>query len=130
MHELCPVNFLILSMTLETFRSYCLSKKGVTEEFPFGEDTLVFKVAGKIFAITSFELPLSVNLKCDPERAVELRERYDEVQPGYHMNKKHWNTVNFEGAVSAGELKELTDHSYSLVVSSLPVRVRTELEIL
>lgn len=114
-------------MDLETFRKYCLSKKGVSEGFPFGEDTLVFKVMGKIFAITSFEQPLSVNLKCDPEKAVELRERYEDVQPGYHMNKKHWNTVNFEGEISVRELNEMTDHSYELVVSSLTKKLKEEL---
>ena len=114
-------------MDLETFRKYCLSKKGVSEGFPFGEDTLVFKVMGKIFAITSFEQPLSVNLKCDPEKAVELRERYEDVLPGYHMNKKHWNTVNFEGEISVRELNEMTDHSYELVVSSLTKKLKEEL---
>jgi predicted DNA-binding protein (MmcQ/YjbR family) len=114
-------------MDLEAFRKYCLSKEGVSEGFPFGEDTLVFKVMGKIFAITSFEQPLSVNLKCDPEKAVELRERYEDVQPGYHMNKKHWNTVNFEGNISVKELREMTDHSYELVVSSLTKKLKEEL---
>lgn len=114
-------------MDLEAFRKYCLSKKGVSEGFPFGEDTLVFKVMGKIFAITSFEQPLSVNLKCDPEKAVELRESYEDVQPGYHMNKKHWNTVNFEGQISVRELKEMTDHSYELVVNSLTKKLKEEL---
>jgi predicted DNA-binding protein (MmcQ/YjbR family) len=114
-------------MDLETFCKYCLAKSGVTEDFPFGEDTLVFKVIGKIFAITSFDQPLSVNLKCDPEKALELRERYDEVQPGYHMNKKHWNTVNFEGSIPVRELKELIDHSYELVVNSLTKKLRNNL---
>jgi predicted DNA-binding protein (MmcQ/YjbR family) len=114
-------------MDLEAFRKHCLSKKGVSEGFPFGEDTLVFKVMGKIFAITSFEQPLSVNLKCDPEKAVELRESYEDVQPGYHMNKKHWNTVNFEGEISVRELKEMTDHSYELVVNSLTKKLKEEL---
>lgn len=115
-------------LKLEQFRKYCLSKKGVTESFPFGESTLVFKVSDKIFAITSFENPLSVNLKCDPEQAVDLRERYEEVQPGYHMNKKHWNTVNFEGKISDIELMKLIDHSYELVVKSLSKKLRDELE--
>lgn len=106
-------------MNLEQFKKYCLNKKGVTEEFPFGEDTLVYKVAGKIFAITSFNIPLIVNLKCDPELAIDLRERYDEVQPGYHMNKKHWNTVDFEGRILDKELKIMIDNSYELVVKSL-----------
>ncbi len=114
-------------MDLEAFRKHCLSKKGVSEGFPFGEDTLVFKVMGKIFAITSFEQPLSVNLKCDPEKAVELRESYEDVQQGYHMNKKHWNTVNFEGEISVRELKEMTDHSYELVVNSLTKKLKEEL---
>ncbi len=114
-------------MDLEAFRKHCLSKKGVSEGFPFGEDTLVFKVMGKIFAITSFEQPLSVNLKCDPEKAVELRESYEDVQPGYHMNKKHWNTVNCEGEISVRELKEMTDHSYELVVNSLTKKLKEEL---
>ncbi len=114
-------------MDLEAFRKYCLSKKGVSEGFPFGEDTLVFKVMGKIFAITSFEKPLSVNLKCDPERAIELREQYEEVQPGYHMNKKHWNTVDFEGHIPARELKEMIDHSYELVIESLTRKSKEEL---
>ena len=114
-------------MNLESFRKYCLSKKGVTEDFPFGEDTICMKVAGRIFAITSYNVPLSVNLKCDPERAVELREMYEEVQPGYHMNKKHWNTVNFEGRISDRELKLMTDHSYELVVNGLSTKQKDEL---
>ncbi|MEO8664475.1 MAG: MmcQ/YjbR family DNA-binding protein [Ignavibacteria bacterium] len=114
-------------MDLTEFRKYCFAKKGVVEDFPFGEGTIVFKVGGKIFAITSFAKPLSVNLKCDPEAAVELRERYEEVEPGYHMNKKHWNTVNFEGRISQKELKQMTDHSYDLVLKGLSSKLRTEL---
>lgn len=114
-------------MNLESFRKYCLSKNGVTEDFPFGEETICMKVAGKIFAITSYDLPLSVNLKCDPERAVELREMYEEVQPGYHMNKKHWNTINFQGRISDKELKSITDHSYELVVNGLNRKQKEEL---
>ena len=102
-------------MDLESFRDYCFKKKDVTEEFPFGEDTLVFKVKGKIFAITDVETFESINLKCDPEKAIELREQYDAVQPGYHMNKKHWNTVLVDGSVSDKLLKEWIDHSYGLV---------------
>ncbi|MBX7041338.1 MAG: MmcQ/YjbR family DNA-binding protein [Ignavibacteria bacterium] len=115
-------------MDLESFRKYCLARKGVTEDFPFGEDTLVYKVMGKIFAITSFDSPLSVNLKCDPERAVELRERYEGIVPGYHMNKKHWNTVDFESGIPHSELRQFIDHSYELVVSSLPRKVKAMLE--
>ena len=106
-------------MDLDQFRKYCLNKKAVTEETPFGEDTLVYKVAGKIFAITGFEIPLRVNLKCDPERVIELREEYEEVLPGYHMNKTHWNTVVSKGRLSDKMLKELIDHSYDLIVSGL-----------
>ncbi len=96
----------------------------MTKDFPFGEETICFRVAGKIFAITSFSIPLKVNLKCDPEEAVDLRERYEEVQPGYHMNKKHWNTVDFEGRISDAELKKMTDNSYDLIVSSLTKKQR------
>jgi len=114
-------------LDLENFRKYCLNKKGVTEEFPFGEQTLVYKVMGKIFAITSFDIPFRVNLKCDPETAVELRERYEEVLPGYHMNKKHWNTVIFDGMIPEKLLKEMTDDSYDLIVKSLTSKLRDEL---
>jgi len=115
-------------MRHEEFVSYCLSKQGVTEEYPFGEQTQVFKVKGKIFAITGFEIPLMVNLKCDPEKAVELRERYEEVTAGFHMNKTHWNTVNFEGSIADRELKKLIDHSYELVISGLNKKLRDELK--
>lgn len=115
-------------MDIEEFRSYCLAKPGTTEGFPFDEDTLVFKVMGKMFALASLpERPLSVNLKCDPEKAVALREEYPCVQPGYHMNKQHWNTVTFDGSVSDNLLREWTDHSYDLIVDSLPKKVRAEL---
>ncbi len=111
-------------LKLDAFTKYCLSKPAVTKDFPFGEETICFRVAGKIFAITSFSIPLKVNLKCDPEEAVDLRERYEEVQPGYHMNKKHWNTVDFEGRISDAELKKMTDNSYDLIVSSLTKKQR------
>ncbi|PKB42165.1 putative DNA-binding protein (MmcQ/YjbR family) [Cellulophaga sp. RHA19] len=116
-------------MNIEDFRAYCLTKKGITEEFPFDERTLVFKVMGKMFALTSLErLPPQVNLKCNPERAVVLREEYDEVIiPGFHMNKKHWNTIEIE-RVSPVVLKELIDHSYDLVVSKLTKKQQAELE--
>lgn len=107
-------------MNIETFRDYCLSKKGVEETFPFDEVTLVFKVMGKMFALTSLKNELfEVNLKCDPERAVELREEYSEIRAGFHMNKKHWNTVAFEGSLSDTFLCEMVDHSYDLVVKKL-----------
>ncbi|MEM1325468.1 MAG: MmcQ/YjbR family DNA-binding protein [Bacteroidota bacterium] len=116
-------------MDIETTHEYCTAKKGVTESFPFDNETLVFKVGNKMFALMSLERrPLSLNLKCDPERAIELRAAHDEIQPGFHMNKKHWNTVNFEGNLSPKLLRELIDHSYDLIVASLPKKVQRELE--
>ena len=107
-------------MNIEQIREYCLKKKGVKEEFPFDEETLVFKVAGKIFLLASLEaIPLQINLKCNPEKAIELREEFDSVQPGYHMNKKHWNTIILDGTVPAKKILEWIDHSYNLVVSGL-----------
>ena len=114
-------------MNIEAFRDLCLSLPGTTEEFPFGEDTLVFKVAGKMFALTDIELFDSINLKCDPEKAVELRERYDGVLPGYHMNKKHWNTVLTDGSLPDKLLKELILDSYELVKAGLPKKLRETL---
>lgn len=108
-------------MNIETLRDYCLSKDGAEETLPFGPDTLVFKVAGKAFLLTGFDSdPLRFNVKCDPEKAVELREEFSCVLPGYHMNKKHWNTIVADGSVSAKQLKEWIDHSYDLVTASLP----------
>jgi len=116
-------------MDIEAFREYCLSKKGVTEEFPFDKHTLVFKVMGKMFALTGLErIPFSVNLKCDPDKSLELREFHPEIQPGYHMSKKHWNTIDFLGGLPTTMLQELIDHSYDLVVSSLTKKVKQELE--
>ncbi len=107
-------------MNIEKFRLYCLSKKGVTEEFPFDKKTLVFKVMGKMFALTGLENEIfKVNLKCDPDTAIELREKYPEVAVGYHMNKKHWNTVSFEGNLSEKLLLQMIDDSYTLVVAGL-----------
>lgn len=114
-------------MHIEAFREYCLSLPAVTEEFPFGEETLVFKVGGKMFALTDIDLFQSINLKCDPEKAVELRELYDGVLPGYHMNKKHWNTVLADGSIPDHLLKEWTKESYDLVVATLPKKVRESL---
>lgn len=115
-------------MNIEEFRIFCISKPAVTEEFPFGPETLVFKVAGKVFALTGLdEINFKVNLKCDPEYAEELRESYEEVKPGYHMNKKHWNTVNFEGNLPEELLRELINHSYELVVKSLSKSKRENL---
>ncbi len=107
-------------MNIEEFRQYALSKKGASEDFPFDEVTLCLRVMGKIFAITGLDAAsFTVNLKCDPEYAVELRERYPEIQPGWHMNKQHWNTVDFEGSLDGKLLRELIDHSYDLVAKSL-----------
>ncbi|TAJ13558.1 MmcQ/YjbR family DNA-binding protein [Marinilabiliaceae bacterium JC017] len=114
-------------MNIEELRSYCLSKKGATEDLPFDEVTLVFKVAGKMFALTTLNAELSVNLKCVPEVAIELREQFAEVIPGYHMNKKHWNTVDLTGNLSDKQVHEWIDHSYDLVVAGLPKKVREEL---
>jgi len=102
-------------MNIEQLREYCINKPGVAEGFPFGEDTLVFKVKGKIFALASLDGDLSVNLKCEPGLALELREKYSAVTPGYHMNKKHWNTVILDGSVPDKEVLKWIDHSYNLV---------------
>ena len=108
-------------MDLAQFREYCLSKPRVTEGTPFGPDVLVFKVGGKMFALTALdEMPTTVNLKCDPDLALDLRDRYEQVRPAYHMNKKHWNTVKIEGTIPDAELREMIDHSYDLVIESLP----------
>ena len=116
-------------LNIEQIREYCLKKKGVTEEFPFDDETLVFKVAGKIFLLASLEsIPLQINLKCDPEKAIELREEYDAVQPGYHMNKKHWNTIIVDGTVPSGYVFEWIDDSYNLVVAGLKKSERNMLE--
>jgi predicted DNA-binding protein (MmcQ/YjbR family) len=103
-------------MNIETLREYCLSKNNVTESFPFDEVTLVFKVEGKIFALVNLEGELSLNLKCDPEFALELRERYQAVTPGYHMNKKYWNTVSLDGTIPDKLVFSWIDHSYEQVL--------------
>ncbi len=108
-------------MDLEQFREYCLSKVAATENMPFGEGVLVFKVAGKIFALAALDgIPTKVNLKCDPDLALELRDRYEKVRPGYHMNKKHWNTVEIDGGIPDEEMRKMIDRSYELVVQGLP----------
>jgi predicted DNA-binding protein (MmcQ/YjbR family) len=117
-------------MDIESFRAYCLKKKGVTEEFPFGEAVLVFKVMGKMFALTDVETFESVNLKVDPEKGAELREAYPAVQPGYHMNKKHWNTVLMDGSLPDKLVREWIDDSYALVASKLTKREKSALESL
>ncbi len=114
-------------MNIEEFRNYCLSKPGVTEDFPFDETTLVFKVGGKMFALTDLEEEFRINLKCDPERAIKLREDYPGIIPGYHMSKKHWNTIKVNGSVEDAMLYDLIDHSYHLVFSSLPKNIKIEI---
>jgi predicted DNA-binding protein (MmcQ/YjbR family) len=114
-------------MNITFFRDYCLGKQGTSEDTPFDENTLCFKVGGKIFAIIDIVDFESVNLKCNPDRAVELREQFQGIQPGYHMNKKHWNTVLFDGSVSDKLILELIDHSYDLVFNSLPKTKRDNL---
>ena len=108
-------------MDLGEFREYCLTKPRAREETPFGPDVLVFKVAGKMFALAALdEVPTTVNLKCQPDLALDLRDRYEQVSPGYHMNKKHWNTVEIASGIPDVELRKMIDHSYELVTKSLP----------
>ena len=107
-------------MNIEMYREYCLSLQGTSESMPFDDKTLVFKVMGKMFALRGIENFESINLKCNPERAIELREKYSCVLPGYHMNKKHWNTVRVNEELSDEQILELTKHSYDLVVAKLP----------
>ena len=115
-------------MNVEDLRAYCLAKPGVEECFPFGPETMVFKVMGKVFLLTGLDdVPLSFNVKCDPDIAIALREKYDCVMPGYHMNKKHWNTITIDYGVSDNLLKEWIDHSYNLIVASFPKSLKTKL---
>ena len=115
-------------MNAEEIYEYCLRKKGVTESFPFGEHTLVFKVAGKLFLLMGLEEGNSFNAKCDPEYAIELRERHEEIIPGYHMNKRHWNTVYINGKLGDKLIRDIIDHSYEQVVKKLPKKVQEELK--
>jgi predicted DNA-binding protein (MmcQ/YjbR family) len=116
-------------MDIELLREYCLAKKGVEEGFPFDNETLVFKVMGKIFLLTGIaSQPLQFNVKCNPEKAIELRETYSFVLPGYHMNKQHWNTVICDGTANQNLLKHWIDHSYELIVASLPKKTKAGLE--
>jgi predicted DNA-binding protein (MmcQ/YjbR family) len=112
---------------IETLREYCLKKNAVTEGFPFDESTLVFKVAGKMFLLVDVDLYDAINLKCDPEKAIELREKYPAVTGGYHMNKKHWNTVQLDGSIPDTLLREWIDHSYNEVVKTLSKKDREKL---
>ena len=114
-------------MNIESLQAYCLSKAGAEETLPFGPGTLVYKVGGKAFLLTSLDAEdFRFNVKCDPDLAQELREQYDCVLPGYHMNKKHWNTIMANGSVSVKLLKEWIDHSYNLVADSLPKKLRDQ----
>ncbi len=119
---------IFVRMNLEEFRDHCLSKKGVTEETPFGPEVLVYKVLGKMFSSTGIDrIPPSANLKCDPDKAIQLRNEYKSILPGYHMNKLHWNTIILESELDDRFIKELIDHSYNLVVSGLPKTQQLEL---
>ena len=115
-------------MDLTDFCTHCLALPGAEETTPFGPEVLVYKVAGKMFALAiPEEMPTRVNLKCDPERALELRDRYEDILPGYHMSKKHWNTLLLGGRLPTALVRELIQHSYDLVVSSLPKKTREAL---
>jgi predicted DNA-binding protein (MmcQ/YjbR family) len=115
-------------MDAAALRSCCLGHAGATEEFPFGPETSVFKVAGKLFAISALDrTPLEVSLKCEPELAEQLRAGYPAIRPGYHLNKRHWNTVTLDGSLSDQHVRDLVEDSYDLVVSALPKRVREQL---
>jgi predicted DNA-binding protein (MmcQ/YjbR family) len=115
-------------VNIEEYRDYCIAKPGVTEGFPFDEKVLVFKVMGKMFALTDVDKFDGVNLKCDPDRALELRESYPGIIPGFHMDKSKWNTVTTDGSVDDNLFYELIDHSYAMVVKGLTRKLRLELE--
>jgi len=114
-------------MNIEDYRNYCLRKPGTAEEFPFDDRTLVFKVGGRMYALTDIDEFQSINLKCDPDLALQLREKYPAVLPGYHMNKKHWNTILMDGTVPDRVVYEWIDLSYQLVYDKLPGRIKTNL---
>lgn len=115
-------------ITLDEIRHHCLKKEKVTEDLPFDESTLAFRIGGKIFLLTDIDAEiLSINLKCDPQKAIELRDNYPEIRPGYHMNKRHWNTVLCEGDLPRTMILELIDHSHELVLASLPRKLRQEI---
>jgi predicted DNA-binding protein (MmcQ/YjbR family) len=114
-------------MTLNDILTFCNTLPATEETFPFDQRTLVFKVKGKMYALIDIHEPETINLKCDPEMAIELREKHDEIQPGYHMNKKHWNTVNLLGNLKESLIQEMIINSYELVIKSLPKKLRDEL---
>ena len=113
-------------MEIEYFRKYALKKKSVNESQPFGDDVIVYKVLNKIFMMMNFETPFQISLKCDPELAIELRERYSSVNPAYHMNKTHWNTVDVDGTIPLPELLKMIDHSYNLIVNNFSSKEKKE----
>lgn len=113
-------------MDIEFFREYALKKKCVSEVQPFGDDVIVYKVTGKIFMMMNFETPFQISVKCDPERAVELRERYYAIRPAYHMNNKHWNMIDMDGSVPVNEILGMIDHSYNLVVNKFTKKEKAE----
>ncbi|MDD2381047.1 MAG: MmcQ/YjbR family DNA-binding protein [Mariniphaga sp.] len=115
-------------MNIEELREYCLLKKGVTESFPFDETTLVFKVAGKMFCLTDLEDDFSLTLKNSPGKNLELRDQYQAIQPGYHMNKLHWNSIDIDGSLSDRIIKQLIDDSYRIIVENLPRKKQEELK--
>jgi len=115
-------------MNIEELRAYCLSLKGVTEDFPFDESTLVFKVVGKIFCLTDLEGDFSINVKNEPEKNIELREEYPAIKPGYHMSKIHWNTIEIDGSIPDDFIKNLIDESYDLVVMKLTKQEQQKLK--
>ena len=114
-------------MSLDHFREYCLSLKGITEQIPFDENILVFKVMGKMFALCNMMTFEYCNLKCDPEKAIKLREEFTEVTPAWHMNKKHWNSVSFIGDLSDQQIEQWVKDSYNLVVKNMPKKLREQL---
>ena len=131
MHNILQYEFFMMITDYNSLTVYCLAKKAATSSYPFGEGTLVFKVLGKMFALISEDTePLRMNLKCDPERAIELREENASIIPGFHMNKIHWNTLILEGVLSDTFVLQLIDHSYELVIASLPKSKREELCLL
>ena len=115
-------------MNIEEFREFCLSLPSTSEDLPFDETSLVFKVGKKMFALTDLEGPFWINLKCDPTKAIDLREQYPTVQPGFHMNKKHWNTIEVDGSVSDELIRQWTKDSYDLVVKGMTKKERKDLD--
>lgn len=118
-------------MNHDIIREYCLQKKATTFDFPFDEEVMACRVAGKIFVLMSIlEFPVTINVKCDPEKAIDLRERYEAVKPGYHQNKKHWNTVTCDGSLTDSDIFSFIDHSYEMVLQSIPKKLRNEIQLL